>query len=99
MRTVLSLIALMFAAPVFAADPPKLKILFLGDSGHHQPAARFKQLQPVLAARKIELTYTDKLEDLNAKTLGEFDGLMIYANQEKIAPEQEKALIEFVEAG
>jgi hypothetical protein len=99
MRTLLSLFAMMVAAPVLAADPPKLKVLFLGDNGHHQPAARFKQLQPVLAARNIELTYTDKLDDLNAKTLSGFDGLLIYANSEKIAPEQEKALLEFVEGG
>ena len=28
---------------------------------------RFKQLQPVFAKRGIELTYTDKLDDLNAE--------------------------------
>src|SRR5580658_5329574 len=99
MRSLLTLLVLMFAAPLLAAEPPRLKVLFLGDNGHHQPAARFKQLQPVLAARNIELTYTDKLDDLNAKTLSGFDGLMIYANSEKIAPEQEKALLEFVEGG
>jgi putative membrane-bound dehydrogenase-like protein len=99
MRTLLSLIAMTFVAPIVAAEPPKLKVMFLGDNGHHQPLARFKQLQPVLAARNIELTYTDKLEDLNAKTLAEFDGLMIYANHEKITPEQEKALLGFVEGG
>ncbi|QJW94325.1 PVC-type heme-binding CxxCH protein [Frigoriglobus tundricola] len=82
-----------------AAEPAKLKVLFLGDGGHHQPAARFKQLQPVFATRGIELTYTDKLDDLNAKTLGGYDALMIYANHTKISPEQEKALVEYVEGG
>ena len=99
MRCLLSILALVIAAPLLAAEPPKLKVLFLGDNGHHQPAARFKQLQPVFAARNIELTYTDKLDDLNPKTLGGYDGLMIYANHDKIAPEQEKALLEFVEQG
>jgi len=42
--------------------------------------ARFAQLQPVLKERGIELTYTDKIEDLNAETLGKYDGLVIYAN-------------------
>jgi putative membrane-bound dehydrogenase-like protein len=98
-RFLVCLFAFAVAAPLIAAEPPGLKILFLGDNGHHQPAARFKQLQPVLAARNIQLTYTDKVEDLNPKTLAGYDGLMIYANQEKISPEQEKALLDFVEGG
>src|SRR5207248_2430704 len=81
------------------AEPPKLKVLFLGDSGHHKPADRFRQLQPAFAARGIELTYTDKLDDLNAKTLAGYDALLVYANHEKIGPEQEKALLDFVEGG
>ena len=99
MRSLLSLTVLMFAVPAFAADPPKLKVLFLGDNAGHKPAERFKQLDPVFAKRGIALTYTDKLEDLNAKTLGEYDALMIYANHTKITPEQEKALLDYVESG
>ncbi len=82
-----------------AAEPTRLKVLFLGDGGHHQPAARFKQLQPVFAARGIDLTYTDKLDDLNATTLAGYDALIVYANHTKITPEQEKALLEYVEGG
>src|SRR5687768_6962195 len=99
MRGVLSLVALVFAAPAFSAEPAKLKVLFLGDTAGHRPAERFKQLAPVFAKRGIELTYTDKLDDLNAKTLGGYDALLIYANHTKISAEQEKALLEFVEAG
>ncbi|HEY1187085.1 MAG TPA: PVC-type heme-binding CxxCH protein [Gemmata sp.] len=99
MRVLLSLLALTFASQALAAEPPKLKVLFLGDSAGHRPADRFKQLQPVFAKRGIVLTYTDKLDDLNAKTLGGYDALMIYANHTKIAPEQEKALLDFVEGG
>src|SRR4051812_46941411 len=99
--TVFSFAALtVFAAASPAAEPPKLKVLFLGDNGHHQPAARFRQLQPVFAARNIELTYTDQLADLNPDTLGKFDGLMVYANHERFtAPAQEKALLDFVASG
>src|SRR4026209_1716396 len=43
----------------------ELRVLFLGDNGRHRPADRFKQLQPVMAAKKIELTYTESLADLN----------------------------------
>jgi putative membrane-bound dehydrogenase-like protein len=100
MRTTLGTLFVLFAAAAPAAEPPKLTILFLGDNGHHQPAARFRQLQPVFAARNIELTYTDKLADLNPDTLGKYDGLMVYANHERFtSPEQEKALLEYVASG
>ena len=50
----------------FAATVPRTqwRVLFLGDTGHHQPAERFKQLQPVLARHGIELVYTERLDDL-----------------------------------
>ena len=83
-----------------AAEPPaKLKLLFLGDNGHHQPAVRFKQLQPVMKKRGVNLTYTDVVADLNAKTLGEYDGLVVYANIDAIEPEQAKSLLDFVAGG
>jgi uncharacterized protein len=91
------LVGLALTAPATAADP--LKLLFLGDSGPHRPAARFQQLQPVLQERGIELTYTDNLDDLNPETLGKYAGLVIYANQERISPDQEKALLNYVEGG
>ncbi|MBS0266845.1 MAG: ThuA domain-containing protein [Planctomycetes bacterium] len=84
---------------VFAADPAPLKVLFLGDNGHHRPRERFEQLQPVMARRGIELVYTEKVEDLNAKTLAAYDALAIYANTERISPEQEQALLDYVAAG
>ncbi|MDB5309608.1 MAG: Trehalose utilization [Gemmataceae bacterium] len=100
MRPSLPILALLLAAaPAVAAEPPKLKVLVLGDAGHHQPAARFDQLRPVFAARNIDLTYTEKLDDLNPKTLAGYDGLMVYANHTKIAPEQEKALLDYVASG
>src|SRR6476660_6458741 len=109
MRLVLSLLVFAMTVTLTAlaqprqprpsAQPPKLKVLFLGDNAGHKPAERFKILQPIFAARNIELTYTDKLTDLNAQNLAKFDGLMIYANQTRISPEQEKALLDFVEAG
>ncbi len=97
-RTALLLIAFFAATPLCAEEKP-IKILFLGDAGHHKPAERFRQLQPVFAERGIDLVWTDKLDALNAETLAPYAGLMIYANQTKITPEQEKALIEFVEGG
>ncbi len=76
-----------------------IKILFLGDNGHHRPAERFLQLRPILAKRGIDLTYTDKTEVLDPKALAPYDGLLIYANTTKITPDQEAALLEYVEGG
>jgi putative membrane-bound dehydrogenase-like protein len=82
----------------FAAAAP-IKVLFLGDNGHHRPVERFRQLQPVLAARGIEITYADSVAALNSKTLGSHDGLILYANITAISPEQEKALLDYVAGG
>jgi putative membrane-bound dehydrogenase-like protein len=80
-------------------DSRPLQILFLGDEGHHRPADRFRDLQPVLARRGIQLTYSDDAGDLNPRALTGYDGLMIYANTTRISPEQEKALLDYVEQG
>jgi putative membrane-bound dehydrogenase-like protein len=85
--------------PASAAESPRVKILFLGDNGHHTPAQRFAQLAPVMKERGIDLTYTDKMSDVNSSTLGAYDGLMIYSNETKISPEQEKAMVDYVTAG
>jgi type 1 glutamine amidotransferase len=76
-----------------------VRVLFLGDRAGHRPAARFAQLQPVMTARNIELTYTESMPDLNSTNLTRFDCVMIYANITRIAPEQEQAMMDFVAAG
>ncbi len=43
--------------------------------------------------------YTTDPGDLNADNLANYDALMIYANHETIAPDQEKALLDFVAGG
>src|SRR6187455_3320967 len=52
-----------------ASAPGQLRVLFLGDNGHHRPADRFKQLQPVLVQKGIEVVYTDQMEDVNSGKL------------------------------
>jgi hypothetical protein len=99
-RLCLAIIGVLLAAPfASAADPPTIKVLFLGDNGHHRPRDRFAQLQPLLKERGIDLTYSDKVADLNPKTLAQYDGLLIYANTERISQEQEKALLDYVAGG
>jgi uncharacterized protein len=98
MRLLLVALIAMLAATSFAQEKP-IQILFLGDQGHHRPAERFRQLAPVLKEKGIELTYTELLTDLNPTELAKYEGLAIYANQTKIEPEQEKALLEYVASG
>src|SRR5688500_10060644 len=77
----------------------ELRVLFLGDNGHHRPADRFKQLQPVMREKQIDLVYTESLADLNSAKLAGFDALAIFANHNAIAPEQVAALVKFVSDG
>ena len=76
-----------------AADPP-IRLLFLGDNGHHRPADLASQIVPVLAERQIEIKYTDDpAVALQRKSLDEFDGLIVFANIDTIEDDQAKALI------
>ncbi len=81
------------------ADAAELKLLFLGDNGHHRPADRFRQIEPVLNQRGIELTYTDDMNSLQPDTLNRYDGVIVYANIDEIEPAQAAALLRYVAAG
>jgi type 1 glutamine amidotransferase len=93
----LALMAVLTATGSAAAAD--LKLLFMGDNGHHRPSERFHELAPVLEARGIELKYTDRMEDLTAETLAGFDGLVLYANIDKIEDAQAKAVLDYVASG
>jgi len=90
------LVSVFVCSSTQAAD---LRVLFLGDSGHHRPKDRFEQLQPVLAKEGIEITYTSNMEDINLATLRQYDVLLLYANIDRIDPPQEKALLAYVADG
>jgi putative membrane-bound dehydrogenase-like protein len=77
----------------------RLKVLFLGDNGHHKPAVRAADILAPLAKAGIDVAYTEDLNDLNDDNLARHDCLLIYANHTKIAPAQEAALLRFVEGG
>ncbi|WP_438269990.1 PVC-type heme-binding CxxCH protein [Paludisphaera mucosa] len=82
------------------ADSPPIRVLFLGDRGHHDPADREAQIAPVLALRGIDVAYTeDVAAALNPETLKGYDALILYANIDEIAPAQAKALVDYVEGG
>jgi putative membrane-bound dehydrogenase-like protein len=96
------LAALLLAAAAGAAsagDAPRLDVLFLGDKGHHEPEKRFSWLEATLMQAGIHATYTENLGDLTAANLGKYDALMVYANIDKVSPEQEQAILDYVESG
>ncbi len=95
---VFGLLALATALPS-RADSGRIKTLFLGDDGHHNPPQRASELMPALAKAGIDMAYTNDLDDLNAANLNRYDALLIYANHEAITPGQEKALLDYVENG
>jgi putative membrane-bound dehydrogenase-like protein len=77
----------------------RVKVLWLGDDGHHTPLFRCRQVFSIFARQGIDFTYTQDVNCLNPQTLNRYDCLFLYANINRIAPEQEKALIDYVEAG
>ena len=81
------------------AGASRLKVLFLGDNGHHQPSARAKEILPVLAQNGIDLYYTDEREDLNDAELDRYDAVMLYTNHLTVSQPQISALLSFVENG
>jgi uncharacterized protein len=85
------------AVSLQAADP--LRIVFLGDQGHHRPSDLAGRIVPVLKQKGIDLQYTEDMNVLSPERLKEFDGLMVYANIDEISKDQEKALLDFVASG
>ncbi|MHA6250267.1 PVC-type heme-binding CxxCH protein [Pontibacter sp. CAU 1760] len=82
------------------APAKRVEILFLGhDSKHHHSEKYAPMLAMPLFQKGINITYTDDPNDLTAENLGKYDGLMIYANHDKITPAQEQAIKGFVEGG
>jgi putative membrane-bound dehydrogenase-like protein len=95
----------LFISSFFSAIEIKLlhaeetRVLFLGDNGHHKPRARFDEIAPVLAARGIELTYTDNVDDLTRLDRNQYPALVLYANIDSITPQQASGLLNYVLRG
>lgn len=93
------LIALSITVTAASANAADLTLLFMGDNGPHRPESRFQELAPILEQRGIALKYTDRMEDLNADTLNKFDGLVLYANIDRIEDAQARAVQDYVAGG
>jgi putative membrane-bound dehydrogenase-like protein len=93
------------AASARQGAPPQgrpIRILFLGQNQErpHDPVKMFPLLAAPLARRGIQITYVaTPAEALVPAKLKHYDGLMLYGNHDTLTPEQERALLEFVEAG
>jgi putative membrane-bound dehydrogenase-like protein len=89
------------AAPSFGAGqkPRPIRLLFLGDQGHHKPADRCGQLKQAFGPRGIHLYYTEDQKQINSKNLALYDGLMVYANINRVEAEAESAILTYVANG
>ena len=98
---VASLASAPMPSPVETEARP-LRVLFLGheQERHHPSATLLPLLAAPLARRGIQLTHVMTPEEaLTSEKLAHYDALMIYANHKTLTPEQERALLEFVEGG
>jgi putative membrane-bound dehydrogenase-like protein len=85
---------------ILSTQAKRAEILFLGHSSEHHDSGKYAPwLATSLFNSGINLTYSEDLKDLNKETLEKYDGLVIYANHEYLAPDQEKALKDFVNSG
>ncbi|HXW08002.1 MAG TPA: ThuA domain-containing protein [Vicinamibacterales bacterium] len=95
---VVSIVACTAPYPALRQEP--VEVLFLGhDSRHHDSGRYAPMLEAALEPDGISLAYTTRVADLNPATLEKYDALLIYANHDSIAPEQEAALLDFVAGG
>jgi len=95
------LTAVCAVTPARAQAPAggRVKALFLGDNGHHQPYQRAKEILPVLASRGVDVFYTDEPSDLNSAELNQYHALILYNNHSMVTQPQLNALLSFVEKG
>ena len=78
-----------------------LKVLYLGHSSDHHNSIQLYPLMAEPMARQnilVSLVLTPE-EALRPDVLRNYDALIMYANHTTITPDQEKALLDFVEGG
>ncbi len=93
------------APPTVAPPPPPLmprraEVLFLGNASLHHNSGKYAPWLAIpMFAKGINMTYTIDTNDLNAENLAKYDGIVIFANYNRISASKEKALRDFVEGG
>ena len=88
------------ATPAQASTGRPLEVLFLGhDQPTHGAAGIYQAIGAPLARKGIQLTPVLSPAALTAERLANYDALLIYGNHASLTPDQEKALVDFVESG
>jgi hypothetical protein len=59
------------------AEAPVLKLLFVGDAGPLEPAARIRLIAPTLIDRGIHPVYTESLAHLTPDTLRHYAAVLV----------------------
>jgi putative membrane-bound dehydrogenase-like protein len=101
-RIAAALFLLAVVSPEAGGQRPeaqRLRVLFLGDNGHHRPTQRAQQILPALARNGIDLFYTDRLEDLTDSELDRYQALVLYNNHLNVGEAQLASLMRFVGDG
>ncbi|MCE7062779.1 PVC-type heme-binding CxxCH protein [Dyadobacter sp. CY343] len=76
------------------------EVLFLGHNSKHHDSGKYAPWLAIkLFKSGVNMSYTTDLKDLNTENLAKYDGLIIYANHDSLAPVQESAMKAFVEGG
>jgi len=98
-------LAAVTAASVFAQPAPlpgkPIRVLYLGHSSEHHDSIKLYPLMAEPMARQnilVSLVLTPD-EALRPEILKDYDAVAMYANHTTITPDQEKALLDFVEGG
>jgi len=106
LTVILATLVLAATAPLAQSPPADAKksrtieVLFLGHNSTHHDSARFEpMLAKAIESEGFHFTYTPDPSALNSANLSRYDALMIYANHTTITPDQEKALLDFVNSG
>jgi len=63
-----------------APTDDRLHVLFLGDHGHHEPAARLQEVIGGLAQRGIAVDHETELTRVSSERLARYDAVAVYAN-------------------
>ncbi len=87
-----------------SGDDGVIDVLFLGHDqregrGYHLSHVFAPMLSQSLGREKIRLRYEEDVSVLNPDDLAKTDVLLIYANHRTLSPDQEKALLDFVNNG
>jgi putative membrane-bound dehydrogenase-like protein len=101
MHRFLTFVAILALAVVAHGAPRPIHVLFLGHEDHkiHDSAANAALLMEKFGRDAIYFDYFTSPECLDRETLSRYDAVLLYANHDKITPEQFAALNEFVESG